>query len=469
MIYADSITKLLSRSGLLKGGRISERRVSSIKYSELVDVAVELSESSKDISPAGNSVFSHSASLHLSGGRYECGELNCRIGRAQKLCRLAALYSDRIYVYNFLSDFSPGKLGQEDCAASRQDFYNDLSVLFEILPLIKAGVVVPFTPKGHVCVGCLGCAEKSAVSSFGTRGKHLFRKTYKKLASEYLQLTKASLEKDDDEYIFSFAGPAPYFEHTSPSNGAGLVVQEIPPFLKKSSLMKSVYRGKEVVLPNNVCRKLGFHEGHARQVVWNANFSLLAAQALKTSFLTDNSLHARFLNSFNKSSDLDRRNRIAAKHLTSFVPFAEGVKTKDLLRLREREGAAFLEYRQALLEVIEIYRSKDGALSEQKAKQIYSEVIRPRLEKLNQRVKLAKKDLVQTTAMTVGLTGALCFGIYKLSPGPEWGNLVGALMGFGPLSQFMGKMWEQRNIENAARADSLYFLWKAKQLERRSR
>ena len=93
----------------------------------------------------------------------------CRTRRADELGRFAALYADKVYIHNFLTDplaaLKHDVEQHEDIV--RENFYDDLSVLAHLRPIIEAGKVTVVTPGGVSCAQCL--AEQAWGKDAGER------------------------------------------------------------------------------------------------------------------------------------------------------------------------------------------------------------------------------------------------------------------------------------------------------------
>ena len=127
--------ELLKKSNLINKRGVNKNALLHMKMEELFVISVLSKEitSSKNMSRE-SSMFSYSASLSLIGGREPCSETECRINRANELAQFAALYSDRVYIHNFLADYfnNPNNLSPinfEQELHLKTHILNDLLVL----------------------------------------------------------------------------------------------------------------------------------------------------------------------------------------------------------------------------------------------------------------------------------------------------------------------------------------------------
>ncbi len=148
--------ELLENAGFIKETVINTEQIARAKRSWLVDAAVQSAELSpaSSISNAG-SIFSHTASLSLSGGMWPCANIECRLNRAKELAQFAAFYSDRVIMNNGLFT-SVGRFEQADLDEARSAFHDELEILIVLRPLIESGLIVPVTMSTNTCFHCLG-------------------------------------------------------------------------------------------------------------------------------------------------------------------------------------------------------------------------------------------------------------------------------------------------------------------------
>ena len=288
------------------------------------------------------SLFAHSASLSLGGDRTDyCGTLSCRLSRAYQLAQFASLYSDRVYIRSFLLKYLPQTLkayrGFEDILKVR--LVEDLTVISELRPLISKGVIVPFSPPTTYCPCCL------AKLYLGNEFEAPFETAYERLKQDYLNKVSYVLKSTKDTYRLHKRGPETLIDHKL----TAFSYVELPPVYQQfPDVIKNAKSKAGATLSREEVSRLNLHKNEADRVVESIAFELTAAQTLHTSFLTDRSLHLDFLNSLNQNPAVERRNRIAQKYLTCFVPFLDGVSLKDLMVLREQEQEAFVAYRREL-------------------------------------------------------------------------------------------------------------------------
>jgi hypothetical protein len=97
---------MLENAGFLRGKNIITDQIAYAKRSKLIDIAMQSAELTPTSSVTGvGSIFSHTASLSLSGDPLPCAGAECRMKNARKLAQFAAFYSDRVFINNGLFTF----------------------------------------------------------------------------------------------------------------------------------------------------------------------------------------------------------------------------------------------------------------------------------------------------------------------------------------------------------------------------
>ncbi|HEX5735364.1 MAG TPA: hypothetical protein VF131_21215 [Blastocatellia bacterium] len=453
----ERVFELLRENNFIsrKGVRLSA--IESIPKNKIIDIAQAIvTETKLPVDKRDATLFSHSASLSLGGSREECEKLACRTQKINELVRFALFYSDKVYINNFFSGYIHLK-DLKDESKIKARFYDDVCLMQILKPFFESKHILLFTSPEHRCPNCW------ANLSFGPDASNRLKKEYRRLAREYFENTSVKLFQRNGAYGVLFEGPEPYYEH-----GRGVISPTPPPAL--NSMPRVLQRAKSiegVTLSKATSKKLEFHKAFATEVLNNISFELSASHFLNTSFLTEKMLHVSFLQSISNNPDIERRNAIAYKFLTSIVPFAEDVEIKDLIKLRRREEEAFIQYRRALNEAIDEFKTSDVAFNERQARTLYSDVIAPQLSMLDQKVQVAKKDLVTKAYRSIlAVTGAISFGIYTGFIPTEMAEMA-KVLGFTKVgADILEKLLPLGDAASAVKNDEMYFLWRARKLQK---
>jgi hypothetical protein len=465
-IMNEIIYERLAKAGLLRASAIDIRQVNSAPLNRLRDLAIDICDmtSVKRIKRE-HEVFALSASLELSGGRERCDKLDCRIERVRHLIQFAVLYSDRVYVRNNLVDCVRSFVQPLDLPEPqlRKLINHELIILNEMRPAIEKGLIIPSSPPLTLCPHCLAKRCLGQNDRFEAMERYIY--------DRYHEEVSVKLLKEDDQYVLHFEGPDSLVDH-----GAGWLYLRRPPGDSIPEMIRSMPRavrkadaGGEALLSRAARERVGLNAALAEAAMKNVSFELLSAQSFGASFLTDNLIHVEALDVLSGNSDLERRNSLVREHLTSIVPFVEGVSVDGLIKLREEEGDSFILYRQALNQAIDEYRAHSYSFTEKEARALYGDVIAPKLAAMDNKIKSARKSLFKGTAVKIGAwTGAIAFGLYAGFVPPQLAAAAEALGLTQVAAELAGSTMTGLDADQHVREDSLYFLWKVRQLSRKS-
>lgn len=462
MTYVSPVLDLLDNAGLLRGQAVDSRRAFRLSAGQLSDVGAQaaLITSAADV-PREGELLTHSATLSLGGGAEPCSELACRSRHVDNLVAFAALYSDRVFIHNFLSNHEhvPHAGYRPTLQERRRTLLNDLQVLARVRPMIEAGLLVPVTPANDVCNQCL------ALRAFGTEADKRFAEERKRLAKRFFAQMSVSLETIGDEWALTYEAPEELLEH----GGVTTYYRDLPaPLDQMPRILLRALEGAPVTLSRDVRRKLGAHEAAANHVFGSVTFEMAMAQVLGTAFLSDTALPLEVLGAISGDPDLAKRNSLIQKHITSLVPFVGNVPPTKIVELRRREEESFSTYRQALTKAVDDVRSRRTDLTERDARSIYSDVIAPGLSRLDGAMKSARRDLLKDLGRSMGgWVAAISFGMYTGLLPDQLALAAKALGLVKVLADGVGTAVKAASAEDTIRKDDLYFLWKVRQFSRR--
>lgn len=454
----SKLLEALKHRDLIKGGKVNLGQIDLMSISDILDLARETVTITtlKNIKPE-KSFFTHSSSISLSGGPFPCSGVDCRSRHLGELALFAALYSDRVYMRNYFSEYLQHGANYKDENSLRRRFATDINLLIQIAPLLETEKITPVTPPNH----CIHCVVEN---SFGKEADTRFEQIQNRLVSTYNKDVEYTLFIDSKRLLLRSEGPELLLEHPS-----SRTLKKIPDQIKNSPrLLSQLKSGKVVKLSRTTVKVLEEDKRLAYRTVANIAFDLTTSQHLGTSFLTERSLDAQALTEIFGDRTFEERNQIIEKYLTCLVPIAENVSLKDLIHLRNNEEDSFILFRNALGKAVDEYIKNNREFTERDAKQIYGEILQPQLAKLNTTVKNAKKHFVQnTSAKVVSWVGAISLGIYAGFLPTELAAAAGAL-GLVPLiANVTNEILSQKNSEEQIRKEDVYFLWKVSQKGKR--
>lgn len=208
---------ILSRSG------VDKRSIEKLSKMKIIDLSEQLLDICSSVEEKRQpTTFKHFSSLSLGGGIEECASLECRLKKIDQLARFAVLYSNKVYIRNFLGDYE--HLKNEPKIELLERLFNDLCIIWYIRPLIEKGHISLLSPIKHMCPYCF--VEHYRLEP--TLGGRLIR-VQRKLAQQYLANTSLNIVKLGDKYGIEARGPETLYEH----GFAGVILRKLPECLKR--------------------------------------------------------------------------------------------------------------------------------------------------------------------------------------------------------------------------------------------
>ena len=453
----------LNNSGLIKDDRPNLPALASFSPSEIIEFSRQALElTSPERCPQETGSFSHSASLSLSGHRTPCSKLDCRLNEVNRLTQFAALYSDRVFINNFMCDYlrhSHEDLPPPDQSVIKRDFAEDIAVVSSLIPFIREGIIVPIAPPSH-CPRCL-----TAQVSLDKSDQKRLDNALVRLTRRYSQDTTATLTRLGDKYGVRVTGPESLLDH-----GAQGMIGTRPPKLSEfPRLAARIDAGEQLTLSKMAIKKLQIDRHLAGQVYQTVLFELACAQCLKTMYLSDRQVEIDFIRGLNPDTRTSRNSDLVERHLTCLLPFLDDLSPADLLKLRSGEQESFILFRQALDQAIAEYRKSRATLSQQDAKAIYQDIIRPKLARIDLRMRTARKSLIKRASRkAIAWTAAISFGMYAGFVPTTLIAAAGALGLTKILADLIQGLPSPGDVIDSIRTDEMYFLWKVRRAARRT-
>jgi len=392
-----------------------------------------------------------------------CPAWGCRLRRVDDLARFSALYSDRVYIQNYFFDYEHSPTNRYEEYDLRQNFAGDLKILIKLKPLLVAGIiqfVQPTEPEFHLCHKCV----QELVPTFKEINSALEKRVIT-LSKEYLRQTSAML------YIDKYLADIPVYNIEVKSsdqlweNGIVVIVsEELSPTLKKKSRITprdTLINGIE--LSKNEIWKADIIQGSLHIIardIWT-QYLMSQAAGLNVKYLTNRDIDVSFLEAITRDKHYKKYNETLKRHLIYELPIFQDIPLASVLDIRQKEYDAFLMYRDGINKVVREYISQHKDLHSFEAKEIYEDIIQPKLRELNRRVQSIKRSLWEKPAKTVAITaGILTIGLYSGIITPEAGPIVATAGGIPAVKSIIESIIEASRTPREIRNDNFYFLWK---------
>ena len=454
---SSDLFETIQSEGLIKGNKANSRKIKKLSKSQIIDFAMLTRELtlSKHMSRE-KTAYAFSSSLSLDGGSYPCSTLSCRLEKAKKLAQFAALYNDKIYINYYPVDYlsHPEEINSSELERLQLTLFNDLEVLAYLRPLIEAQKIIPISHPKY-CPHCL------AIKSFGSDADQRFRNIFDGLVKRYSNEITVTLERLSDTYFLVAYGPEELLSH-----GAHVFMFKtgFPNMEKIPNVLSQLEDGKEFTLSPSQVRKIKLDQGLATVVRNNLGFELASTQSINTNYLTDSSLDIDILRNLSGNPAIDERNQIIQKHLTCLVPFVENADPEDLLKIRQNEGDAFIIFRNSLNQVIDEYKERGNFFTENDAREIFGDMIEPKLAQLNTKVKAAQKSLIKNTVSKIaGWGAAISFGWYAGLLPTDLATAATALGLTKIVAELTESILSKSNTGDTIQDEPMYFLWKLRE------
>lgn len=455
----ELITELFDNTGYIRSGEPNFEKISEASLGDIVDFCNQFAEITyyKNLNKPARSIYAHAASTGLGGGRKPCSNPDCRLDRIEELTQFASLYSDKVYINNFLWDLLPLAHHTNSIDRLLPEFAGDMLVMSKLLPLISEGIVLPITFK-PICPHCL------TVHVAGQSDKVNYNLACSELEDQYYSEVKYSIVNEDGVIKVKVTGSETLLPHGDRSLSLvdGIIEQKLP------SVAKKLIESKELPLTKNQARKLATGKELAFHTIESAAFELGSSQLLGTSYLTDSELEIDFIRNLSSDPIARRRTALMQKYLSCTMPFIDSVDPKELICLRKAEEESFILFRSSLSKAINEYQGVGETFSERDALAIYADIVQPHLAELDKKVKKAKHHFFKGTRRKItGWVGALSVGMYT---GFITANALTGAAAFGAVkagSELIDWLMSESDAEEEIKDDSFYFLWKAKKLSKK--
>lgn len=463
----EKVFDLLSKNNLIDDEHIESRIMHSWSTTRIIDFKDSFVDLIQTTSPLSKeqlnlSTYTFVANADMSAQHSSCPAWSCRLRRIDGLARFSALYSDCVYIRNYFVDY-------EHLPSNRYEEYNfryllagDLKIMIALKPLMTAGVVrfvQPPEPGFHMCPSC---AER-LIPTFKEVNSAL-EKHISVLDEKYIEQTSATLYHTPvfpgEPYTIEASGPEELYE-----NGQTLFTRaRLPRSLLarlKSTPNGSVAKGLQ--LSKSEIAKAGFVQDSLRVIaidIW-MQYLMSRVSGMNLKYLTNRDIDISFLEAVTKDEDFKRYNNVLRNHLIYELPILQDVPLTAMLDIRRNEYDAFLTYRDGMNKVIKEYISQRKKLSSLEAREIHEDIVQPKLNELNARVKSIKRSLLRKPALDITIAvGILTIGLYSNLLTPEAGKIVAALGGIPALKSLIQSIVEAAQTPQEIRNDSFYFLWK---------
>ncbi len=454
------IFSLLKKKGLVDEFSIKNKIMDKWSMTDILSFNEELDSLIKPINEITSKElpnYQFIVNADLGGQDYGvCSGTGCRMARVEELRHFSTLWADKVYLHSY---FDNHKILSESNGISKSqiseirfklDYSTHILCLLKLQPLIEKGIIEIYNGSSWVCPTCM--AEK--IDKCEDIQKSLL-KYEGVLSNDYREKTSATIKRENiknkEIYILKMSVP----EVLNPHKTINYILTQLPECLKGKKLsMTEAYAINKYDL-----KKMGIPNKLIHDQVNSVMFSqiLSTLQGLKASFMTNSQLEVDLLNYISNNDVHINHNEIIQRELSCDIPLILGVSPEYLLEIREKDHEAFLVYRDSITMAINEYLSK--GLNIKDTRQLYGDIIQPKLNLLNLQIKSIKDRAWRnlktdvTILVTCGVFGFLSNLLAFQIP-------LFTASGISILD-IVKNLKSSISTPEEAKTDSFYFLWKA--------
>jgi hypothetical protein len=439
----SQVSEILDHYGLvpLDGGAkvdtISNAKVNEI--SEAIRQAVRYDVDNRPQgSPSSLEPFRFLAGSSVRGDS-GCSRPECRLEKVKAFVRYAALYCDEVYVPLHLSSSH----GDDN---ARHHLKNCVLTLNASRSLIEAGILRPIIPS--VCRSCFETAP-AFIS---------VREAADKLAGQHLEEFKIYARGLlDGKAVIRTEGPTDFLEHGTLMTIFG----RMPEWYPEESRKGFTELPTEVPLDRSQISSSGQVHRIFREIAMDVIAQILYSKRMHCglTYLMGRPGEVEFLSQTKQGREEALRTAAIAEKLSHEVPVFAEAPIESIIELRMQDRDAFVMYRDAVKRIIRDHLVGGGGVTAEDARQLYGDVLAPRLAKLRvesqaYRRSLRRKSLLKAGASTALLTIGVVSGVLPT----QIADIVKAVGGFSVAKEIVESVFAVKETSADVRSDDLYFL-----------
>jgi hypothetical protein len=375
--------------------------------------------------------FSFLTSSSLCGAGNPTADIECRLERAHKLARFAALYADTILIQDPFDYFE----FNADSTIGKYDLIANLLVLEVLRPVIEAGIVVFAPTTFPLCAA--GKQEFDRVcSSYRSRLEDVCDLILDEIIAH---ISFSSVRGPKYPYLM-VAGTERFF------GKEGIDLVKLP-----REVEQSILRGTKI--PEDAKRELA-RSVFLDPVLDDLNYQHIVSWLYNVRYLTDRPIDSDILSILDdKESPMGTELSEALSHS---LPFIDGLDTNTLVKLRKEEGEAFQVYRDRIRQLV-----KEQPVGHRQLEEALADLVRPELNRIDSAVRNAKKlaqDHIREK-LIFGI-GVVTLGIAAGTVAPEAGAVLSMLGGAKFGVEILEGLNELCKEPKEAKVNDFYFLWR---------
>jgi hypothetical protein len=463
----DSLFEKIKKNKLTNESSVDKAILEELPLSDLIKLALDLYISIEaESSPPGlltlqdyHFLANSNMSGTCDGG---CASSQCRLTRVDQLSRFATLYSDTVYIQNYFPDWHQVDIDPRDPSQQyrfRSCLSGSIKIINQIEPLIRNGII-RFIPSA---IGvCKDCYHKMLASDANIK-KHI-----KELDRLYSETTSAKLRVHSGP---SVGGPHIYEIHVTCDedlfdHGSHYAfTSKLPPILLRKVLNNP--SSKQYQLSSFEILRGHINTGLLQAIATDVSCLKLFCSNSNLKYLTHRTLDISLLQAITEEDNLSiKYNDVLSSQLMFEMPVFSNIPLSSLLKIRANEYDAFISYRQTINHLLNEYITQGRDLSPMIAKQIYSDIIQPKVLALDKRISTIRRSTILKSLANVAISASsLTFGLCGNSLPSALNSAliaVGLTQALTTASSLPSVLKTPPDIKN----HNLYFVWKLSKMSK---
>jgi hypothetical protein len=399
-------------------------------YERLREALVTNREAVRGLLPSSFNFF---VSAAMRGDRF-CMHSACRLRKLPLLERYAALYGDHLLL--------PVRMNSDSKGSKRLSVETLLLVTASVRPLVDAGLIIPIATGFCVCRRCRKLVDDE-IMSVAKIGNRTAEKHLREFEMRYFW------DKKTRKHLFVLTGPSEFVD----DGIAFYSFSKLPDWFKGPQYKERKVTRAELVASGTVSH------------LFNASaFDIISQAAMAEdngcSYLSDSEAEASFFDDPEAPTEGVLSRSQFAESFMHDVPMFTELATNSILQLRREYPEAFRAYRSALMaaateqnQVIEA-----GPI---KARQLYRDVIEPRVEALRSLEASTKIASLKSLGISVALPSiTLMFGLLDQALPHTVAEVAKLLGSAGIVKAVTDPIVDATRKRAAVQADPYFFLLK---------
>lgn len=427
--YMDQLSDFLKVKGINGKHEEIARKIFSLPFNKLIDLTeqtFDMGSKYAELEKIKPSLFNFSASSSLSGVAYCCPALDCRVRSIDKISLFASMYADTIFIPNFLRKIPPDINIQSSKQKNwlYQAVVNDFVAFLKFEPLLREGII-RINPYGtHYCPKC---------------------------KAEYMgKLIRHVSQNLKDEIYFSIIEKG-VIELVQKQNYVDGTISDISMTGALKNISEFPYR-----LTDQEVNDLKLLEETFGPILEDVLEQKNPINELGFSYLTNRGIDTEILGLMNKEKEKNL-NKILLEGLSHLLPYIQGVSIQEVLEIRNKDGSAFIQYRDAFKRTIKQTAQVTSSIEVGEAVQ---DIIIPEVNKIQRLLdinkerfsKKAKRSLIfDAITITAGLVGQHFLNMDA--------NVVNSIAGVKTVHDVYNLHSESKEEPKEVKENSYYFLW----------